>query len=82
MESVLVCCNGQCIKREDLEKTVLSAKKNYNEKVSVDFKNEMEHRERELIKEYYKKYSSSRKLAAALQISQSLANKLIQKYIE
>ncbi len=41
-----------------------------------------EHWESEFIKEKYSKYPSSRKLAKALDISQSKASRLIRKYIE
>lgn len=47
----------------------------------ISFDEAIEEYERKIIQEAYAKYKSSRKLAESLQMSQSKANRLIQKYI-
>lgn len=82
LESAFAYCNGSCITLSDLQKSDAHETTNHKESLQLGFKEEMKRRECELIKEYYAKYPSSRKLASALEISQSLANKLIHEYIE
>lgn len=48
----------------------------------ITFQEQFEEKESTFIKVAYEKYPSSRKLADALHISQSTANRLIQKYIQ
>ncbi len=48
----------------------------------MSFEEAVEEYERKLIQSAFEKYGSSRKLASALKISQSKANRLIQRYIE
>lgn len=62
--------------------TLQDEEENIFENTDTNLDEIMDEYEEKIIKKYYQLYSSSRKLAKELKISQSKANRLIKKYIE
>ncbi|SFE93067.1 sigma-54 interaction domain-containing protein [Peptostreptococcus sp. D1] len=90
IEYLVINSHDETIRIDDLPQNIITSHDSYNdsgdivlnisENDNLDLKGILDLAEKNIIKEYYKKYSSSYKLAEALNISQSTANRLINKY--
>lgn len=87
IEYLLINSKNDSIKINDLPKNILNENKkaeNLDFKIEIeegsDYKEIMNNAEEYLVKKFYKKYNSSYKLAKALKVSQSTANRLIKKH--
>lgn len=80
MERLVVTSYNEIIHKQDIPQSIIYSKKSVeNLPLTLDEKKEMV--ERRMIIKAYEKYGSSRKVAKALEISQSRASRLIRKYI-
>lgn len=87
IEYLLINSNNSVVKVNDLPKSIVNEFKEEEDldfKIEIeedsDYKNIMNSAEEYVVNRFYKKYNSSYKLAKALNISQSTANRLINKH--
>ena len=80
VERAIVVSNKPRIELIDIPSLILNEIKRQSEDEKKDFDEKIEEFQRSLIIEAYEIYKTSRKVAEALDISQSTANRLISKY--
>lgn len=81
IEFLVINTQGDIIAVDDLPTNILKEPKNIrNSTQSISYKEQMELFESRIVREAYKIYNSSYKLAKALDVSQSTAHRLIKKY--
>ena len=89
IEYLLINSKNDVVKVNDLPKNIVNEQKEEEDldfKIEIeedsDYKHIMNSAEEYVIRRFYKKYNSSYKLAKALNVSQSTANRLIKKHCD
>ena len=77
----MILSDGKVIEDYDFQRFTSEEESGSKRAVNSDYESVMEEAERRLVENSYLFYKSSRKMAEALNISQSKAYRLIRKYI-